>query len=246
MKYAKMNDCWYAIDTKQEIEFGSFAINQYNSLVEYKTKQPILDNNSETIVNELMEIIKLHLTNSPSKNKLDKIDSYLKNVYQFTNYFPVTNECINGKWYITYNVNETALDESELNRSEILKEWMVFLDLQEMRNSKYTFKECIRCKDLFASPDGRRKYCVKCYTNYRANYDKEYVKRPKGVRNKVKKYLRSTNMYEDYELDIFKEESDIKLKELSPDDFIKWCNMKKDEYELETQRRRKEEKYFLL
>lgn len=244
MKYAKTNDCWIAVETNEKINFGEFVIRQYNALLKMKKEQkPFPEDienpiDAENTINLLMDIVKLHLSDVDIKNKFDIIDRYLNSVFLGNNYFPTTIQNINGEWAIIYNVNETATDENELQAGEIMKEWMVFLDMMEMRKSKYIFKECPECNLLYVDNDKRKKLCSRCSPSYKSNYDKKRASAPKGYRDKVKNYMRNSGSYTNDEILEFTIESDNKINELNNDDFMKWCKNKHDYFKEETKRRK--------
>ncbi len=254
MKYAKLDNCWLNLESDTKIGFGEFAIRQYNSLLKFKLNNSTfpaeIENTKEAnnVIDTLMEIIKIHLSAKDIQEKTQVIDSYLKLVYSWINYMPITHECINGKWCIVYNINETATTEDELKSNEILKEWMVFLDLQEMRNSNYAFTECKECQRIFISNNRRRKYCTDCSIHYKPNYDKKRQHTPKGRRDKIVVYMRESGKYthdEIYtlsEISDFINESDKMIATLSEDDFIKWCEEKHNYYLQETKRRKQNKK----
>lgn len=245
MKYAKTNDCWIAVETNKKINFGEFVIRQYNTLLEItKEQKPFPEDienplDAEYTIKLLMDIVKLHLSNTDIQNKFDIVDNYLDFVLSGIDYFPTTNQNINGEWTIVYNVNETAINENELKPGEIIKEWMVFLDMLEMRKSKYIFKECPECNLLYTDNDKRKKLCSRCSPSYKSNYDKKRAITPKGYRDKVKNYMRNSGLYTNDEILDFTINSDNKIDVLNANDFMNWCKDKHDYFIEEAKRRRK-------
>lgn len=167
--------------------------------------------------------------NIPEDINLNSIDVYLMQVFANAPPLQTSMHFYDGEWCIAYDF-ELEFDKrpsyNEVENGKTIPEWLVFLDMIEMRNNDYNFCYCEQCKEIYVKRRKNNRLCDTCGSSYKKIYDKVRSSTPKGKIDKVCNYMRNSLKYTNDEIITFREDANQKLTSLNEEKFNSWCDEK--------------------
>lgn len=164
------------------------------------------------------------------------VDIFLIRQLEKAPHLQVSLHFYEGKWCEAYNV-EPGLEQNEIENGKSAWEWLVYLDMIEVRYSDSVFAFCRECDSLYIRVRKNNHLCEKCTANYKKNFDKRRGTTNKGLIDKVCNYMRNSLKFTYDEINAFRDIANINLTTMNETAFSEWCKQEHDGFKAEAKKR---------